>query len=63
MSFSDSRIRQTIATTQITPSGALTISIGVACRSAETPSPESILKRADEHLYHAKQTGRNRVVA
>lgn len=57
------RIRQTIATTQIAPSGALTISIGVACRSTETPTPESILKRADEHLYHAKQTGRNRVVA
>ena len=57
------RIRQSIATTQITPSGSLTISIGVACRSAETATPEAILKRADEHLYQAKQTGRNRVVA
>ncbi|WP_442113708.1 diguanylate cyclase [Pseudomonas sp. NUPR-001] len=57
------RIRQSIATTQIVPSGSLTISIGVACRSDDTPTPEAILKRADERLYLAKQTGRNRVVA
>ncbi|TDF84422.1 sensor domain-containing diguanylate cyclase [Pseudomonas sp. H9] len=57
------RIRHSIATTQILPSGTLTISIGVACRSDDTPTAEAILKRADERLYHAKQTGRNRVVA
>lgn len=57
------RIRQTIETTQIVPTGALTISIGVAGRSAETPTPEAILKRADEHLYQAKHSGRNRVVS
>ncbi|MDR0207591.1 MAG: sensor domain-containing diguanylate cyclase [Pseudomonas putida] len=57
------RIRMTIATTPIDPVGTLTISIGVACREQETPSSQSILKRADERLYRAKQTGRNRVVA
>lgn len=56
------RIRQTIETTQIVPTGALTISIGVAGQSVETPTPEAILKRADEHLYQAKHSGRNRVV-
>ncbi|HWD30785.1 MAG TPA: sensor domain-containing diguanylate cyclase [Pseudomonas sp.] len=57
------RIRQTIASSQIVPSGPLTISIGVAWLSEETSTAAAILKRADEHLYHAKQTGRNRVVA
>lgn len=53
----------TIAATQIENIGYLTISIGVACRADETPTSSSILKRADERLYQAKQTGRNRVVA
>ncbi len=57
------RIRMTIAATQIENIGYLTISIGVACRADETPTSSSILKRADERLYQAKQTGRNRVVA
>jgi len=57
------RIRQTIACSQIVPSGTLTISVGVAWHGEDTPTAASILKRADENLYHAKQTGRNRVVA
>ncbi|MFK8331766.1 diguanylate cyclase [Pseudomonas sp. BJa5] len=56
------RIRQSIASTPIEPAGTLTISIGVACRSEQTPTPEAILKCADELLYRAKQEGRNRVV-
>ena len=43
--------------------GTLTLSIGVACRSTETPTAAAILKRADERLYLAKENGRNRVVA
>ncbi|MNE96568.1 Response regulator PleD [compost metagenome] len=57
------RIRQTIATTAVAQVGTLTISIGVASRSVETPTAESVLKRADQQLYHAKETGRNRVAA
>ncbi|BBH45864.1 sensor domain-containing diguanylate cyclase [Pseudomonas sp. KU43P] len=57
------RIRQSIADTPVDGVGALTISIGVACKDAVTVSSADILKRADEHLYLAKQTGRNRVVA
>ncbi|WP_085726284.1 sensor domain-containing diguanylate cyclase [Pseudomonas sp. R37(2017)] len=57
------RIRSLIADTPIEPVGKLTISIGVACQGLDTPDAASILKRADERLYLAKQRGRNRVVA
>ncbi|WP_236237513.1 sensor domain-containing diguanylate cyclase [Pseudomonas faucium] len=57
------RIRQNIAQTPVDGVGALTISIGVACKDAVTLTSADILKRADERLYLAKQTGRNRVVA
>jgi len=57
------RIRSTVASTHIAQVGALTISIGVALRGADTPTAESILKRADERLYLAKHAGRNRVVS
>jgi len=57
------RIREHIAQTEVPQVGKLTMSIGVACRSADTPMPESVLKLADERLYRAKQSGRNRVMA
>jgi two-component system cell cycle response regulator len=41
----------------------LTVSIGVASRRAGDPSCMDMLKRADEALYQAKDSGRNRVVA
>jgi diguanylate cyclase (GGDEF)-like protein len=43
--------------------GRITVSIGVAaCQHGNTPL-DDLLKQADEALYMAKQTGRNRVVA
>lgn len=39
----------------------VTTSIGLA-RSRPTDTTESILSRADEHLYEAKQAGRNQVI-
>ena len=39
-----------------------TISIGVAAFIASEDNLESILKKADEALYEAKNSGRNRVV-
>jgi diguanylate cyclase (GGDEF)-like protein len=40
-----------------------TISLGVATMHRETGiDPTALIKRADEHLYTAKRTGRNRVV-
>jgi len=38
-----------------------TVSIGVADYKEEGDSLDSLMKRADIALYHAKQTGRNRV--
>ena len=42
---------------------SVTISIGVAATLGQGDSPEALLKRADEALYEAKATGRNRVIA
>jgi two-component system cell cycle response regulator len=42
---------------------SVTISVGVASSQGAHDTPESLLKRADEALYEAKQTGRNRVIA
>ncbi|MFV8834041.1 diguanylate cyclase [Aquisalimonas sp.] len=41
----------------------VTISIGVAERTRDTPSAEDVIKAADEALYRAKKKGRNRVAA
>lgn len=40
---------------------SVTISIGVADKSAGKETPEDVLKKADEALYKAKKAGRNRV--
>ncbi|MBA4419236.1 MAG: sensor domain-containing diguanylate cyclase [Syntrophus sp. (in: bacteria)] len=41
----------------------ITISLGVAELSNDMESPEMLLKKADDALYEAKRTGRNKVVA
>jgi GGDEF domain-containing protein len=40
---------------------SVTISIGVAERSDNNPSPDAVIKAADQALYRAKKDGRNRV--
>lgn len=57
------RIRESIAASEVPGVGKLTLSIGVACRSAASPSQEAVLRLADERLYRAKEEGRNRVVS
>lgn len=42
---------------------AVTISVGVACLADSTGSVDALLKQADERVYLAKQSGRDRVVA
>jgi len=42
---------------------SVTISIGVAATLAEGDNPDALVKRADEALYEAKSSGRNKVVA
>jgi len=40
----------------------VTVSVGVATSQGLGDSPEALLKRADEGVYEAKQSGRNRVI-
>ena len=40
---------------------SVTVSIGVADSTGKDPSPEAVLKKADQALYRAKKAGRNRV--
>ncbi len=40
----------------------ITVSIGVACSENADDSADALLKRADEGLYEAKRSGRNRVI-
>jgi len=40
---------------------SVTVSIGVADSAGNDPSPEAVLRRADQALYRAKKAGRNRV--
>ena len=51
-------------TMQIAASGEprVTISVGVAEAHVQLETPEAVIRRADEAMYRAKQSGRNRVV-
>ena len=61
------RIRHEIETLPFASGGpeqlGVTVSIGVASMSPGSDSLEALMKRADDALYEAKKTGRNRVVA
>ncbi|MGD0476045.1 MAG: GGDEF domain-containing protein [Candidatus Velthaea sp.] len=39
----------------------ISASIGVACFPVDAQSPEALLEKADEAMYHSKKTGRNGV--
>ena len=59
-------LRKRIAENKITPpekskSVSVTISVGVCERDEDTTDPWAVLKRADQKLYEAKQSGRNRI--
>jgi diguanylate cyclase (GGDEF)-like protein len=58
------RLRKSIAERMIdTKAGRITVtaSLGIAVLDDEHPTPESLLDRADQALYVAKQNGRNRI--
>jgi diguanylate cyclase (GGDEF)-like protein len=44
------------------PLPAITVSLGVATMPEYGSTAESVLKAADDALYHAKESGRNQVV-
>jgi diguanylate cyclase (GGDEF)-like protein len=44
------------------PGGKVTVSLGVATFSDQDGDSNALIGRADEALYRAKETGRNRVV-
>jgi diguanylate cyclase (GGDEF)-like protein len=43
------------------PAGSITVSLGVACFPDDAQNTEDLVQRADEQLYRAKQSGKNRV--
>jgi len=62
------RLRRTIATNPFNAGAssgplAITVSIGVAGYETVNDSSQTLLKRADEALYKAKKSGRNRVIS
>jgi diguanylate cyclase (GGDEF)-like protein len=61
------KLRKAVETEQINggdgyPGGILTISVGVASFPGDGHDVSGVLDAADKALYHAKNTGRNRVV-
>jgi diguanylate cyclase (GGDEF)-like protein len=58
-------IRRKVADTAIVIDGqhtiTITVSIGVACFPQDTENQEDLLKKADQAVYAAKNSGRNRV--
>jgi diguanylate cyclase (GGDEF)-like protein len=59
------RIRQSVRDMDLTEAGVtdrVTVSVGVALGQAEGETVDSIVERADQALYAAKRTGRDRVV-
>ena len=62
------RVRQAVAGEPFSVHGMqqrldITVSVGVATLSGSRDTPDAFLKRADEALYAAKSSGRNRVEA
>jgi diguanylate cyclase (GGDEF)-like protein/PAS domain S-box-containing protein len=60
------RMREAIAALRVEADGhaiAFTASIGVAELAADDTAADAVLARADQALYEAKRSGRNRVVA
>jgi diguanylate cyclase (GGDEF)-like protein len=56
------RVRSLIEAAGFDPEGYRgTVSIGVAAWQPDTPSWEALVSQADQALYEAKETGRNRV--
>ncbi|MDQ9090215.1 sensor domain-containing diguanylate cyclase [Pseudoalteromonas haloplanktis] len=56
------RLRMRVSETTIQPVGCINISIGISGWPLQQLSVEEVLKHADQALYEAKKTGRNRSI-
>lgn len=56
------RLRIKVAETQIEPIGTIQVSIGIATSLESNFSTDLVLAEADQALYQAKESGRNRCV-
>lgn len=59
------RLRTLVADLSFNSDGetlSVTISLGIACITADVPSLSALIDRADQAMYAAKQAGRNRVM-
>lgn len=57
------KIRASVASTVVAPVGTVSVSVGVAQAELVDETLDEALVRADEALYRAKESGRNRVAA
>ncbi|OPL09737.1 MAG: hypothetical protein AVO33_00180 [delta proteobacterium ML8_F1] len=57
-----SRLNDAIATLETPSQNPITVSIGIAETSQEDTGIDQVIQRADQALYTAKKTGRNKVV-
>lgn len=55
------RLRKLINECEIVGYGNISASIGVACYPKHAPDPDALFQKADDALYKAKESGRNRV--
>lgn len=56
------RLRKLVAQTQIEPIGSIQVSIGIATSLESNFSTDLVLAQADQALYQAKKSGRNRCI-
>ncbi len=57
------RIRRRLSGSAIPPMGIVTVSLGVATAPGDAADEETLVRVADQRLYVAKESGRNRVCA